>query len=111
MGIKCLGSYLIFESVCLALNIFITKTQEEEEILVFILSISMVICFVWSISNKESLKAREYWLLGVIAYFIMTVLIKLIGLYFLYATDRAKDFCLDDYAQIYGMTVDDNGRF
>ena len=71
----------------------------------------MVICFVWSISNRESLKAREYWLFAVIAYFIVIVLVAVISLGLIHGTDYAKEYCRDDYARKYGMTVDDNGVF
>ena len=58
----------------------------------------MVVCFLWSICVKESLRAREMWLMGVYCYVVIGVLIQLIRLVLAHTTDFAEESCarMDD---------------
>ena len=53
----------------------------------------MVVCFLWSICVKESLRAREMWLMGVYCYVVIGVLIQLIRVVLVYTTDFAEESC------------------
>ena len=93
-GIKCLGCYLIFECVIYALVIlWYTGNVTWLPIFEFILTLTMVIHFVWSIASRESLKAREYWLVVVLVYSIAHLVIYLHSLGRLYVTDYVEEYC------------------
>ena len=54
----------------------------------------MVVCFFWTICNKESLRAREMWLMGLYIYVAVYLLTQLISIVLIYTSDWAEQVCI-----------------
>ena len=83
-GIKVIGVWLGIEALFGILSIFVLTEGQITNLVMALITLSMVVCFIWSMYEKDSLKAREYWLVGMFVYFAVGVLIQVIHLIVVY---------------------------
>ena len=109
VGIKFLGVWLVAECLLNVLALLFRNPPSPVTDGISVgLSLLLAIFFFWSFFSEKSLPARNFWLVAMIADFVIHILMTLFMLYNVNFTEFVRDDHCQNYPlkMGYGVTVD-----